>query len=145
MGAFHQSRDLIEQGIVFDGSHTATHFGGSGLQLMRDVGAAFGKAGDDSAIVLQHVGVIIGMLHHQRRHLGFEPVALGAVASAQSQCLDRHHGAAVQGDQAMRGAHKVHAAPAWKLAIGFQLILHDLGNRQLGQSFFQGFLQARWQ
>ena len=42
----------------------------------------------------------------------------------------------------MGRAHKMHAAPARQVAIGFQLVTHNFGNGQLGQGFFKCFLQT---
>ena len=111
----------------------------------RDLSAALGEAGNHRAIVLQGLGVLVGMLQHHGRDFGFKAVALGAVTGRQAQRFDRHHGVAVQGDQAVRGAHKIHAAPAGQLAIGLQLVLHHFGNRQFGQGFIERLLQARSQ
>ena len=70
-------------------------------------------------------------------------MTLCAVASLEPKHLDRHHGAAAQRHQTMRRAHEVHTAPAGQLAIGLQLVAHDLGDGQLGNGFFQRLLQAR--
>ena len=48
----------------------------------------------------------------------------------------------MQRQQLMGGPHKVHAAPAGQFAVGLKLVLHHLGNRQLGQRLIQRFLQA---
>ena len=82
------------------------------------------------------------MANHHRRQARLEAVALGLVAGAQSEHLHRHHGAAMQRQQAVRRPHKMHAAPARQLAIGLQLVAHHLRDRQFGQRLFQRFLQA---
>ena len=82
------------------------------------------------------------MPNHHRRDARLETVALRLVAGAQAQHLHRHHGAAVQRQQAVRRPHKMHAAPARQFAIGLQLVAHHLRDRQFGQCLFQGFLQA---
>ena len=66
VGSLDQGSDFVEQGIVLDRSHTATHFGRSRLQLTLDVCSPIGKAGDHGTIVLEHLGVVIGLLHDQR-------------------------------------------------------------------------------
>ena len=143
--ALDQGRDFVQQSLVVDRPHTAADFRRRRLQLALNFSAALGKAGDHRAIVLEQLGILVGMREHQGRDFGFKAMALGAVASRQAQGLDRHHVAAVQRDQAVCRAHKMHAAPARKLAIGFQLVLHDFGDGQLGERFFQGFLQSHLQ
>ena len=48
----------------------------------------------------------------------------------------------MQSQQAVRRPHKAHAAPAGQFAVTLELVAHDFGNRQLGNGFEQGFLQA---
>ncbi len=143
--ALDQGGHFVQQRVILDRLATTPHLGSRCLQLAHDLGAALGKAGDDRALVPQGLGVLVGVLQDHGRNLGLKAVALGAVASGQAQRFDGHHGGAMQGDQAVRWAHKIDAAPAGQLAIGFQLVLHDFGNRQLGQRFFQRLLQARLQ
>jgi hypothetical protein len=82
---------------------------------------------------------------HHRRLGRFETVALRGVARRQAQGFHRHHGLAMQGNEAMRGAHEVHAAPAGQLAVGFQLVGHHLGDGQLAQGVVERLLQAHHQ
>jgi len=136
IGALDQGRHLIEQGFVFDGAHAVAHTGRGGRQLAHDLGTTLGKARDHGAITAQGVGIGIGMLDRDDRLGGLESVTQGGVARLQAQHLERHHAGAMQGDHAVRRAHEVHAAPAGQLAIGFELVGHDLRDRQLGQRFF---------
>jgi hypothetical protein len=64
-------------------------------------------------------------------------VAVSDTTGAQAQRLHRHHRIAVQGHEAVRRAHEMHARPA----VG-QLIAHDLGDRQPGQRLVQRLLQS---
>ena len=82
------------------------------------------------------------MGQHDWGHAGFKAVPLCAVTRFQAQGFDIHHGAAVQGDQAVCRAHKVHAAPAWKLAVSFKLVAHHFRDGQFGNGLNEGFLQA---
>ena len=145
IGAFDQGRHFIKQRLVFNGAHTTAHLRRRCLQLAHDVGTSFGKAGDHRPFSFQHIGIVIGMGQHHGRHFGFKAVPLGAVACAQAQRLHRHHRTAMQRYQAVRRAYKVHAGPARQLTVCLQLVLHDFGNRQLGQRLVQCFLQARLQ
>ena len=142
VGALHQAGDFVEQGVVFNRACAMADLVRSSRQLAHDLGATLGKAGNHRAVLGQRGGVIVGMRQHHRRDPGFKTVAQGAVARREPQYPDRHHGAAVQRHQAVRRAHKVHAAPAWQLAIRFQLVTHDLGDGQLGNCLFQRLLQA---
>ena len=107
-----------------------------------DVGAARLKAGDYCPVTRQRGGVVVGVGKHHVRQSRFKAVALGGVASAQAQRGDWHYGAAVQGNQAMGRAHKAHRGPAGQFAIALELVAHDLGDGQFGNSVTQGFLQA---
>ena len=69
-------------------------------------------------------------------------MALCGVTGCETQRLHRHHGAAVQRQQFVGGAHKIHTGPTGQFAIGLELVLHDLGDRQLGQRLIQRLLQA---
>ena len=140
-----QGRHFVQQGFILNRLATATDFGSRRLQLAHDLCTALGKTGDHRTLVLQCFGVLVGMWQDHGRNFGLKAVTLGGVTGREAQRLDRHHGATVQGDQAVRRAHKIHAAPTRQLAIGLQLVLHDFGNRQLGQRFFQRLLQARLQ
>jgi len=142
VGTLDQGSDFVEQGCVVNGAHTPAHLRRSGLELACNLGTTLDKAGDDCAVLRQGGGVMVGVLKHHRGHLGFKAVALGAVASSQAERFDGHHGAAMQGDQAVGGAHKFDAAPAGQFAVGLELVAHDFGNGQFGNGFVQGFLQA---
>ena len=113
VGALDQGGHFVEQGFVFDRTGTVAHLGSSSVQLVHDLGATLSKAGDDRAVIFQGLCVLVGMQQHHGRDLGLKAVALCAVARCQAQRLDRHHGAAMQGNQAVRWAHKVHTAPTW--------------------------------
>ena len=147
IGALDQGGDFVQQSLVVNRTeravrlsiHAVAGFGCSSLQLAHDLGASLGKAGDHGAVCFQDFVVLVGMRQHQRRDFGFKAVTLRAVAGCQAQRLDGHHHAAMQGDQAVRRAHKVHTAPAGQFAIGLQLVLHDFGDRQLGQRFLMRF------
>ena len=142
IGPLDQRRHFVQQRIVVNRHHAAADFCRRFGQLAGDFGLAVGKAGDDRAVDFQRGGVAVGVGKHHRIDGGFKTVAVREVASAQAQHLDRHHRAAVQRDQTMRRAHKVHAGPAGQFAVGFQLVAHDFRDRQLGNRFFQRFLQA---
>ena len=142
IGALDQRGHFVEQRVVFNGARAVACLGGGSGQLAGDFGLARGKAGNHGAVALQHFGVLVGVRHHHRAHQGFKTVALRGATGAQAQRLDGHHGRAVQRDQAVRGAHKVNAAPAGQLAVGLQLVAHHLGDGQLGNGLVQGFLQA---
>ena len=113
-----------------------------GAELANHVAAALRVAGDDGAVLRQGVGVVVSILQDDGGHPGFEAVALGGVARLQTQRFDRHHGAAVQGHQAVGGAHKFDTAPAGQFAIGLERVAHDFGDGQFGKGVVQGFLQA---
>ena len=76
--------------------------------------------------VLQHLGIDAGL----------EAVARRLAAGRQAERGHGHHVGAVQRDQAVRRTHEMHAGPA-RLEIrpgaALQLVVHDLGDRQLGQ------------
>ena len=140
IGPLDQRRDFVEQRIVFN-RLDAAYAGGSGRQLARNLGLAFGKAGDHRTVLTQRRRIGVGMRDHDGRDSGFKAMALRAVARLQAQRLQGHHLVAVQRDQAVRRPHKAHAAPARQFAVALKLVTHDLGNRQLVDGFEQGFLQ----
>ena len=121
---------------------TAAQAFGRAAQCLHHGAAALVKAGNHRTIARQGGGVIIGMGYHHGRHHCFKTVALGAVTCLQSQCLHRHHRAAVQSQQTMRRAHKADGAPAGQFAIALQLVAHYFGDRQFGNRIEQGFLQT---
>ena len=142
MGAFDQGGDLIEQRGIVDGLHAATDALSRCLQLARDVRAALLETGDDGALLAQDLGIVVGVVENHGRDLGLEAVALRAATGTQAQHLDRHHVRTVQGDQAVRRAHKVHAAPTGQLAIGFELVAHHLRDGQFGNGLVECLLQS---
>ena len=141
VGALDQRRHLVQQGIVVDGLAAATDLGCRGGELAGNLGLALGKRSDHRAVLGQRGTVAVGIRQNHGIDRCFKAVAVGAVARSETEHLDRHHGAAVQGDQAMRRTHKMHAAPAGQFAVGFQLVAHDFGDRQLGNGFFKCLLQ----
>jgi hypothetical protein len=106
-------------------------------ELALDLGAAHGEAGDHGALRQQLLRVAIGGLDHHRVERRLEAVAVGLAAGVQAQQAHRHDVGAVQRHQAMGRAHEVDAGPA----VG-KLVLHELGDRQLGEHVVQGLLQA---
>ena len=142
IGALDQSCDFIEQGFVFNGLGTTTHFGGSGIELLHNFCAALCKAGNDGTIARQGGGITVGILNDQGRHIGFKAMAMRGLAGLQAQGFDGHHLRAMQSHQAMCGAHKVDTGPTGQFAVCFQLVGHDFGNRQFGQRLVQSLLQA---
>ena len=142
IGPLDQAGDLIEQGLVVDRSRAIPNGGRGALELAHDVGAALGKTGRHRAVTGQGGGIAVGVGDDNGRHGRLETVAVRAIARAQSQHLDRHHGAAMQGDEAVRRSHKMHAAPARQIAVGLQLVTHDLRNRQAGNGVLERLLQA---
>ncbi len=97
MGALHQCRDFIEQGIVLN-RHTATaHAGGCGGQLPHDLGLALGKAGDDGPVTRQGLRIRIGIGQHHRIDRRFKAVAVGVAPGLQAQGVHRYDVAAMQG------------------------------------------------
>jgi hypothetical protein len=92
--------------------------------------------------------VVVGLLDHHGVHRGLKAVAVRGAAGVQAQRRHGHHVGAVQRHEAVRRAHEVHAGPAGLevlAAAGVQLVLHDLGDGELGQRFGQRGLQARGQ
>ncbi len=142
IGALNQGRDFIQQGFVFNGFGTAAHFGGCRIKLTHNFCTALSKAGNDGTIARQSSGITVGVLNDDRRHTGFKAMAVCLLTGSQAQCFDRDHVFAVQSHQTVRRPYKVNAGPAGHVAVCFQLIGHDFGNRQLGQAFVQGFLQT---
>ena len=145
--ALDQAGDFIEQGLVLNRTQRrsngiAASHDGRRRKLARNLGAALGKAGDHGTVFAQRLGVAVGVHDQHRRDLGFKTVPLCVLAGFESEHANRHHGAAVQRDQAVRRAHKLHAAPAWQFAVGLELIRHDLRNRQACNRLFQRLLQA---
>ena len=126
IGAFHQRSHLVQECFVVH--RLRTQRGSSSLQLACDVGAARLKAGNHRTVARQGGGVVVGVGKHHVCQSRFKAVALGGVACAQAQRGDRHHGAAVQGDQAMGRAHKAHRGPAGQFAVALELVAHDLGD-----------------
>ena len=138
IGTLDQGRDLVQQGLVLDGTDTAAHALGSRLQLARDLGTALGEAGDDGAFLAQLRGVVIGGADDHGIDRRLEAVAMRGRAGRQAQGLDAdQHLGAVQHHQAVGRAHEMDAAPA----VG-QLVAHDLGDGQLGNGFVQRLLHA---
>ncbi len=113
--ALDQGCHLIEQRLVFNrmqGGACRTGPLGHGGELAHDLGAALGKGRNHRAIARQCGGVAVSVFNHHRRDGGLKAMALRALARAEPEQLDRHHAAAVQRQQAVRRAHKLHAAPA---------------------------------
>jgi hypothetical protein len=135
MGALDQGGHFIEQGRIVNGREAL--FGSGCMQLARDLGVACGKARNHCTLLLQLVGVVVGTLQHHGVNLGLKTVAMGLAARLQAQHRNGHHLGAMQGHQAMGRAHEVHTRPA----IG-ELVLHDLGDGQLGQRGIERLLQA---
>ena len=145
VGPLDQRGDLIEQRVILNGAHAAAHLGRCARQLAGDFSLAGIKRCDHRALALHRRGIAVSVREHDGRALGFEAMALGGVAGGQAQHLHGHDRAAVQGHQAMRRAHEMHAAPAGQRTIGFELVAHDLGNGQLGHGIFKGLLQPHVQ
>ena len=154
-GALHQAGHFLHQRVIEQSRfglvvtqmgrlhfQTATQPLGFAAQRLHHQVAAFVKAGDHHTIARQGGGVIIGMCNQHWRHKGFKTVALGTVTGLQAQRMHRHHGAAMQSQQAMRRAHKTHRTPTGQVAIALQLVAHQFGDRQLGNRIEQSFLQA---
>ena len=143
--ALDQTGYLVEQGLVLNrvqrGISRSTGDSGCSGKLAHNLGAALGEAGDHGTVFAQRIGVAVGVHDQHRKNLGFKTVPLGVLAGFEPEHADRHYRAAVQRDQAMRRAHKLHTAPARQLAVGLQLIRHHLWNRQARKRFFQRFLQ----
>ena len=116
IGALNQRSHFVKQRIVFNRFATATDLSRGRSQLARDLGFAFGKAGDDRAILRHGCGVTVCILEHYWRYLGFEPVALGAVAGLQTKLLYVQHFAAMQCDKPVHRTNKAHAAPTRQFA-----------------------------
>ena len=103
-------------------------------QLAHDLGTALGKAGD-------HGTVSAAAWRRSCRHPQSPPATTAAskrwpcvlLPAVRPSTFTGTTAAAVQGHQAVRRAHKIHAAPARQFAIGFQLVAHHLGDRQLGK------------
>ena len=142
VGTLDQGGDFVEQGRVVNGAHTPAHLRRSGLELAGNLITTLDEAGDDGTVLRQGGGVMVSVLKHHGGHPGFKAVALGGVASGQTERFDGYHGTAVQCDQAVGGAHKFDAAPARQFAVGLELVAHDFGNGQFGNGFVQGFLQT---
>ena len=67
-------------------------------------------------------------------------MAEGLAARGQTERADRHDLFAMQGDEFVRRAHKLHVL--FGAGAAMHLIVHDFGNRQLGDGMRQCFLQA---
>ena len=140
VGALDQAGHLIEQGGVFNRLRALG--AGGRLQLAGDLGAPGVKTGDDRAVARQGSRVVVGVGNAHGRHSGLKAVALRAVARLQTERLHRHYRAAMQSEQAMRRSYKAHRAPAGQRAITRQLVTHNFGDGQFGNSLGQRFLQA---
>ena len=145
IGPLDQRRHFVEQGLVIDRLAAPADLGRGRGQLARDLGATTFERSDHRTVLGQRVGIAVGILQDHRIHGRLEAVAMGGRASGQTQRLDGHHGRTVHRHQPVGRAHKLHAAPAGQLAIGLQLVGHDLGNGQLGNRLVQRLLQASGQ
>ncbi len=135
VGALDEARHFIEQGFV--GDRLEPLLRGGGIELPNDVCAAIGKARDHGAFVEQLRCVVIGVAQLDHRLRGFESMALRRAPGVQAQRAHGHHLGTVQRNQPVRRTNEVHARPS----VG-KLVLHHLRNRQLGERFVDGPLQA---
>ncbi len=135
--ALDQSSNFVEQRGIVDGVQARPGLSRGGLQLRRDFSTARVEAGDHRALFSQLVGVAVGVAQHDGIGLGLKPMAVRFASRRQPQRLHRHDVDAMQGDQTMRGAHKLHRSPAI-----FQLVGHHLGDGQFGDGLGERPLQT---
>ena len=130
-----EGRHFIEQGFVFD--RRQTFFRRGRPKLSDKFSAALGKARNHRAFAAQLLGVAVGAAQRDVGGGRLETVAVRHPARMQPECRHSDRLVTVQSHQAMRRPHEIHAGPA----VG-QLVLHELGNRQLGNGLGQRFLQT---
>ena len=135
LGSLDQRGHFVEQGIVVDRGQPFLRR--SALQLARDFTAPLRKAGPYRALARELLRVVVGVLHDDRVRLGFEAVAARRAPGAQAECVDRYYVGPMQRHQAVRRAYEADAGPAV-----FELVAHDLGDRQCGQRRIERHLQA---
>ena len=129
-----QRGDFVEQRVVVDRREPGRR--GGGLQLAQDLGAAIGEAGDHGAFVAQLLLVAARIAQDDRRAAAFEAMAVRRPAGVEAERANRDDVFAVQRDEAVRRPDEAHARPAV-----FELVLHDLRDRQLREGAIERALQ----